>query len=111
MTSRYPLQMPSASRVSCPPRRTKIGGTPMTQPNGPEPKLRVLVVEDNADCADSMALLLNLFGHEVAVARDFASALQSVTDHSPDVVFLDIGLLGNSSGWDLAKSIKRQARK
>ena len=54
--------------------------------------LRVLVVEDRADCAASTALLLRLCGHEVEVAPDGASAVEAAWRRHPDVVLLDLGL-------------------
>jgi two-component system CheB/CheR fusion protein len=56
--------------------------------------LRVLVVEDSRDTADSLALLLRLWGHRSAVAYTGESALEVATTFRPDVVLLDIGLPG-----------------
>lgn len=58
--------------------------------------LRVLIVEDNSDCADSMAFLLSLYGYEVAIAGDGPSALTKVQADKPDVVLLDLALPGMS---------------
>lgn len=69
-------------------------------------KLRVLVVEDNPDCAESMAMLLRLFGHEVELARDGSTALSALQVSPPHVVLLDIGLPGGMDGWQLAERIK-----
>jgi two-component system, chemotaxis family, CheB/CheR fusion protein len=56
--------------------------------------LRVLVVDDNADAADSTAMLLDLLGYEARVAHDGASALADAAAFPPDVVLLDLGLRG-----------------
>jgi hypothetical protein len=64
--------------------------------------LRVLVVEDDDDTATSYAILLRLYGYEIAVAADGSSALQAVLASQPDVVLLDIGL-PNMDGWQVAK--------
>ncbi|MFM0755532.1 CheR family methyltransferase [Paraburkholderia strydomiana] len=53
---------------------------------------KILVVDDNADAAESTAMLLRLDGHKVMVAPDGPGALQVATDFLPDVVLLDIGL-------------------
>ena len=53
---------------------------------------RVLVVDDYADAAESMAALLRLHGHEVRIAHDGAAAIDAAREFKPDVVFLDIGL-------------------
>jgi signal transduction histidine kinase len=58
------------------------------------PGARVLVVDDNRDSADSIALLLRLFGHEVLTAYDGRSAVEVSLRERPDIVFLDIGLPG-----------------
>jgi len=73
-------------------------------------QLQVLVVEDNADCAQSTAHLLRLYGHDVEVAADGPSALDLIDGHLPDVVLLDIGLPGALNGWDLARELKSRAR-
>ena len=55
-------------------------------------RLRILVVDDNRDGADSLADLLTLAGHEVHVAHDGAQALARAGALEPDFVLLDIGL-------------------
>src|SRR5262245_15416080 len=72
------------------------------------PGLRVLVVEDNADCARSEAMLLRLLGHDVEIANDGVTALALARRREPDVVLLDIGLPG-IDGWAVAKSLQEQA--
>ena len=69
--------------------------------------LRVLVVEDDADNASTLALLLRLNGYEVEVAADGPSALQAVRARLPDVVLLDIGL-PKMDGWVVAERIREQ---
>ncbi|HET9470025.1 MAG TPA: response regulator, partial [Usitatibacter sp.] len=51
---------------------------------------RVLVVDDNQDAADSLAMLLGVRGEEVRIAYDGAKALEVERDFKPDVVLLDI---------------------
>ena len=67
--------------------------------------LRVLVVEDNVDAADSLSLLLRLYGHEVQVARSGPTALEMASAARPDVVLLDIGLPG-MDGYEVAKRLR-----
>jgi PAS domain S-box-containing protein len=55
-------------------------------------EVRVLVVDDNADARESLAMLLQAMGHDTRLAQDGASALQAALDYRPDVVLLDIGL-------------------
>src|SRR5207249_3358767 len=66
--------------------------------------LRILIVEDNADCAKNMATLLRVEGHQVTTAEDAPQALACIEQAPPDVVLLDIGLPG-MSGYELAKQI------
>ena len=54
--------------------------------------LRVLVIEDNADAADSLAELVRMYGHEVDVAADGPRAIAKAKEHLPDLVLCDIGL-------------------
>jgi PAS domain S-box-containing protein len=65
----------------------------------------ILVVDDNVDAANSMAMLLRMGGHEVEVAHDGPTALDRVSAHLPDVVLLDIGLPG-MSGYQVAEQLR-----
>lgn len=67
--------------------------------------LRVLVVEDNVDAADSLSLLLRLYGHDVQLARTGPTALEAATTSRPDVVLLDIGLPG-MDGYQVANRLR-----
>lgn len=69
---------------------------------------RVLIVDDNADSADAIALLLAADGHETAVAYNGAEAVRMADSLRPDVVVLDIGL-PILSGHHVAKLIRAQA--
>jgi PAS domain S-box-containing protein len=69
---------------------------------------RVLVVDDNKDSAESMAVLLRLAGHEVDTAHDGLAALSCAVRSRPEVVLLDIGLPG-MNGYDVAKEIRSSA--
>ncbi|MHB1425012.1 MAG: PAS domain-containing hybrid sensor histidine kinase/response regulator [Gemmataceae bacterium] len=75
------------------------------QPTGPS--LRVLVVDDNVDAAESLALLMSELGHEVRTAHDGPSALEAALECRPNVVLLDIGLPG-LDGYEVAKRMRQQ---
>jgi CheY-like chemotaxis protein len=60
----------------------------------PVAPLTVLIVDDNADAADSLALLLKLWGYEGRVAYDGSTALAAFQQQGPDAVFLDLSLPG-----------------
>ncbi len=69
--------------------------------------LQVLVVEDNVDAADSLSMLLRLYGHDVQVARTGPTALEMASATRPDVVLLDIGLPGMDS-YQVAKKLRER---
>jgi CheY-like chemotaxis protein len=75
----------------------------------PSNGLRLLVVEDNRDTADSLALLLSLRGHHVQVARCGMDALAVVGQTEFDVVLLDIGLPGLDD-YSVARQIRDLSR-
>jgi CheY-like chemotaxis protein len=66
---------------------------------------RVLVVDDNEDIALSSSLLLELQGHEVAVAFDGHTALEVAREFRPDVALLDVGL-PDMNGYELARRLR-----
>jgi CheY-like chemotaxis protein len=68
--------------------------------------MRVLIVEDHTDTAESFALMLGLQGVEVRVASNGPSALREAQDFSPRVVVLDLGLPGGMDGWEVARRLK-----
>ena len=67
--------------------------------------LRVLIVDDNTDAADSLATLLQVQGHATAVEYDAASALRRARIEHPDVMLIDIGL-PDIDGYQLASSLR-----
>jgi CheY-like chemotaxis protein len=73
------------------------------------PASRILVVDDNVDAAESLALLLRLNGHEVRTAHDGPAALEADATFQPDVVLLDIGLPG-MDGYGVARRLREQPR-
>lgn len=78
------------------------------EPQPPDAKrVRILIVEDNADCANSLALCLRLHGYPVDVAYDGPGALDRAQATLPDIVFLDIGLPG-MDGFEVAAWFKRE---
>jgi PAS domain S-box-containing protein len=68
---------------------------------------RVLIADDNRDAAESLAALLELEGHEVALAFDGDDALRAFDRFRPEVCLLDIGM-PHRSGNDVARSIRGQ---
>jgi CheY-like chemotaxis protein len=66
---------------------------------------RVLVVDDNRDAAETMAMVLDMSGHEVLVAHDGQTAVEMVKRHDPALVFLDIGMPG-MNGYETASLLR-----
>jgi CheY-like chemotaxis protein/two-component sensor histidine kinase len=67
----------------------------------------ILVVDDFRDCADSMAMMLRMMGHETRTAYDGLEAVQTAAAFQPNIVLLDIGL-PKLNGYDVARHIREQ---
>jgi len=67
---------------------------------------RVLIVDDNEDARELLAVMLHQAGYETSVADDGPSALRLAGDTKPNIVILDIGLPG-MSGYEVAASLRR----
>jgi PAS domain S-box-containing protein len=68
---------------------------------------RVLVVDDNRDAAASLAELVRMLGHEVALAHDGVEALEQVERWLPDLVFLDLGM-PRMGGLEVARRLRER---
>ena len=101
--SEFTVRLPSADApaLALPPLPELIAHT-----TPPRQGHRVLVVDDNLDAAESLAMLLTFNGHEVRVANDGPSALALAVEFKPDAVALDIGLPG-FDGYETARQIRR----
>ena len=69
--------------------------------------LHVLVVDDNRDAADSLCMLLRLWGYDCRVAYDGAAGLQAACDYRPDCLLIDIAMPG-LDGYTLARRVRTQ---
>lgn len=67
---------------------------------------RILVVDDNCDAADTLAELLEMYGHTVRTAYTGAQATERTLEFKPDIVFLDIGL-PDMNGYEVAVALRR----
>jgi len=78
-----------------------------TQPVPPDdtPPLRILLVDDNADAANMLGMLLSAAGHDVTVEYDAASAIERSRHLQPEVCLLDIGL-PDMDGYALAHRLR-----
>lgn len=68
--------------------------------------LRIMVVDDNVDAAESLSMLLQFIGHTLYVANDGYEALQKAAAYKPHVAFLDIGMPG-MNGYETASAIRK----
>jgi DNA-binding response OmpR family regulator len=71
--------------------------------------LRLLVVDDNQDAADTTAMLLQVIGHQCSVAYSGAAGLELALADPPDAVILDIGL-PDLDGYEVAKRLRQEDR-
>ena len=67
--------------------------------------MRVLVVDDSLDAAETLSMLLGLWGHDVRSAPDGLTAVETAAAHRPDVVLLDISLPG-LNGYEVAERLR-----
>src|SRR5215831_19316248 len=75
------------------------------QAAAPTARRRILVVDDNVDAANSLAVLLRLEGHEVRVACDGPAALAAAQADPPEMVVLDLGMPG-TDGFEVARRLR-----
>ncbi len=93
---RLPLSEPGRPTGSLP--------TPASRPTAVG--LPVLVVDDDVDAADSLALLLRMWGYEAHVAYSGSTALQAAVEHCPAVVILDLSL-PEMDGYELGRRLRQ----
>jgi signal transduction histidine kinase/ActR/RegA family two-component response regulator len=88
--------------------RDPTPATPVLARSGQPAARRILIADDNADAADSLAELLRLEGHEVQVAYDGEQALSIFFTIDPDAALLDVGM-PRLSGLEVALAIRERA--
>ncbi len=100
MGSEFTVRLPATGERIIEPTSDDDGEAPTTiRP------LRVLVVDDNVHAAQSLAVVLQLWGHDVGVAHDGPSALELAPNYRPEVVLLDIGL-PEMDGYRVARRLR-----
>jgi CheY-like chemotaxis protein len=97
MHSEFEVQLPVAA--SC-----FSAGSTMTKTQTAS-RLRVLVVEDNADAAEALDMLLESFGYHATVVPDGLKAIEAVGNATFDVALVDIGLPG-IDGYEVARRVR-----
>jgi PAS domain S-box-containing protein len=83
--------------------------TPASGPAAPAPYFRrVLIADDNQDAADSLAMILEMGGHDVRAVHDGRAALSAAQSFRPDIVLLDIGM-PQLNGYEVARALRRES--
>ncbi len=98
--STFELRLPMVASVAA--------ATPETEPAKPTPR-RVFIVDDNADAADTLALLLQLEGHAVHAVHSAGDAIDTIESFGPDVALVDIGL-PDIDGYELVQRLRKHPR-
>jgi PAS domain S-box-containing protein len=99
--SEFVVRLPTVAHGATP------GGDPGGSPSTAPSKRRILVVDDNVDAAESIAMILQLDGYDVRCVYDGLAVLSVARSYRPDVVVLDIGLPG-ISGYEVARLLRQQ---
>jgi signal transduction histidine kinase len=99
--SEFIVRLPLAARASA-----SAGGV-IEQTRSSPAGLRILVADDNRDAAESLAMLLEISGHEVRVAHDGRNALAVAQVFRPDTALLDIGM-PDMSGYEVARALRNE---
>ena len=81
--------------------------TPIHDVTAPSSNLRILIVDDNHDSADSLAMMLQAMGNQVRTAYDGEEAVAAVQAFAPNVILLDIGL-PKLNGYEACRRIREQ---
>jgi len=100
--SRFTVKL---QRLADSPALAAAGDSPRLSSTAPARVLRILVVDDNIDAAESLALMLESDGHTVTRANDARSAIAHARSESPDAMLLDIGL-PDIDGYELARRLR-----
>ncbi|ARN82540.1 hybrid sensor histidine kinase/response regulator [Methylocystis bryophila] len=98
--SEFIVRLPLANTVADTQRTVAVGLSAIGM------ERRVLVVDDNRDVANGFGLLLESLGAKVHIAYDGRSALETVTDFKPEIVFLDLGM-PEMDGYETVRLLRR----
>ena len=95
--------------VRLPLMKEEAMGPSESEANPPEApvRLRILVVDDNHDSADSLAMLLGLLGNDTRMAYDGPNAVAAADEFRPDIVLLDLGMPG-VDGFETCRRLREQ---
>jgi signal transduction histidine kinase/ActR/RegA family two-component response regulator len=100
--SEFLVRLPVAARTA-----GREPARPREDEEPPATGSRILIVDDNRDGADSLAMLLEIMGNRVRTAYDGEQALEATEAMRPEVVLLDLGM-PKLSGYDVCRRIREQ---
>jgi CheY-like chemotaxis protein len=98
-TVHLPLEYTDDSKETKPPEETRMIEEMET------PKKKILIVDDNADVAEMVKALLSIEGHDVRVATNGESDIETAKEYQPDVCLCDIGL-PKMDGYELGRQLR-----
>ncbi|WOB07790.1 ATP-binding protein [Piscinibacter gummiphilus] len=101
----FTLTMPALERVGADDARTEGAGDGAHA----EKRLRVLVIDDNRDAAETLSMLLEAHGHDTHRAYNGRTGLDEASDFMPQAVFCDIEMPG-MNGYEVAAALRRDPR-
>jgi PAS domain S-box-containing protein len=100
--SEFVVSLPMADQIS----QGSVTENGFQAPKLTESPLRIVVVDDNVDAAESLRALLSLSGHDVQTAHSGTQALAVAQAYKPDLMFVDIGLPG-LNGYEVAERLRQ----
>jgi PAS domain S-box-containing protein len=101
--SEFVVRLPVAVQAS----QTDSAGARNDASTAPKSSLRILIVDDNRDGADTLAMMLEIVGNHIRTAYDGEEALAATAEFKPDVILLDIGL-PKLTGYEACRRIREQ---
>jgi signal transduction histidine kinase/CheY-like chemotaxis protein len=106
--SEFTVELPLLAAGASSPAVAAISAPAATPPEAEKPRMRILVVDDNLDAAETVAMLLRAEGQEIEVAHDGPEALRLAGQRAFDLVLLDIGLPGGMDGYEVARRMRAE---
>jgi signal transduction histidine kinase/DNA-binding response OmpR family regulator len=97
--STFTIRLPAVQ-----PQRTENAPQPLAKEK-PSSGKRVLIVDDNIDAAETLAMMLELLGQQTRQAHEGMGAIQAAREYNPELIFMDIGLPG-LSGHEVAAKLR-----
>ncbi|MBA4031260.1 MAG: hybrid sensor histidine kinase/response regulator, partial [Planctomyces sp.] len=101
--SEFHVFLPVMQEASATPAPGRVESSPL-----PKLSLRILIVDDNRDSADSLAMMLKIMGNTIRTAYDGQEAVSTADTFQPDVILLDIGL-PKLNGYEACRRIREQS--